>query len=147
MNKIGEVVTSLFKGRLARLDYFTSQFTVGIMLGIVLLCLSLLNTWIGIFGITSGSSLSIVQEIIVTFLLYSAFISYFTFIISIVVRRGHDIGWSAGFSILMLVISFFILIPALFLLFKKSNVSGDKYGNLNTGKYFQRIFNLSRKYE
>ena len=142
MNNIGNTITSLFKGRLGRLDYFTSQFTVAIMLGIILVCFSFLNTWVTIF-----SALSTIQEIVVTFVLYLSLISYLTFIISIVVRRGHDIGWSAGFSVLMLVISFLILIPALILLFKKSNVSDNKYGNLNTGTYFQRIFNLGKKYE
>lgn len=125
-------IKNLYKGRLGRFDYFFS-FVIPIL--IVFIPMS-------IAGALRSSELFPLAEIFEIFSFIYLFTIPFT-VVSAVIRRGHDIGWSGGFSISMFLIGQIIIIPNLLLLFQKGDMIENKYGSKKQGNFFQRFFNLN----
>lgn len=144
MKKTLTLFKSLFKGRLARLDYFTSQFAFALMMLALVAPFAIISSVLS-FLVATGVNLNSIEAItsmVLSFVTTLAFIFYYILIVSSIIRRGHDIGWSGLFSILMSILGILIIIPYLFLLFKKSEEGENKYGVLNSGSYWSRLLNI-----
>lgn len=131
MKKIFGYLSGLFKGRLGRLDYFTFLYMLLPLFAIVLIVLSaLVERFLAFLGLD------------VNFVVILPIIIYLFLYVSLVIRRGHDMGWSTLFSFFMSIIGIIIIIPYLFLLFKKSDEGENKYGVLSSGGYWKRLLNI-----
>ncbi len=145
MKKILGYLSGLFKGRLARLDYFTSQFAFALMAFVLILPFAIINSILSFLTTLTGTNLNFIGtfiNIIFSSIVTVAFILFYLLIVSSIIRRGHDIGWSGLFTVCMSVIGIVIIIPYLFLLFKKSDKEENKYGVLNRGGYWKRLLNI-----
>jgi uncharacterized membrane protein YhaH (DUF805 family) len=143
-------IKNLYKGRLGRLDYFTSPIAVSF----ILLAPTIL--FFGAYGIvrliTSMNGVDVEPlsgvgsffSILAALYFIPAVVYYLIFLFSVVVRRGHDIEWSAGFSIFMYIIGQVIIVPLLFLLFQKSDKGENKYGTLPEGGYLYRVLGIKQ---
>lgn len=144
-------IKNLYKGRLSRLDYFTSPLVL------FLLVLAPILSSFGVYGIIdmlSSTGYSEVPSLLIftynitlffSILFFLPVLIYFlVFVCGVIVRRGHDIGWSAWFSLFMYAIGQIIIIPLFFLFFQKSDKGENEYGSLLEGKYFHRIFGVNK---
>lgn len=103
-------MTSLFTGRIARLNYFLTE----VMLFIIALAYNFFIARLSHTGVFP------------TFIAYYFVVSFFIF--SLMIRRLHDINWSGWLSLITLIpLAGFVL--ALILLFKSGTKGNNKYGS------------------
>lgn len=130
---------SLWQGRIARLNYFLGKcFTV-----LPIIVLSIIWWLLGAMAQESVSSIVInLTALLLVVLLFAAVIWYIYFIVSLDIRRLHDIGWS-GWWTLTLFIPYLGLIPGLIILFKKGDEGTNAYGEAphDDKKFLADIFN------
>ncbi len=105
------IMNNLFTGRIARLNYFLDE----VVLYIAVLIFSIIVWHLGL-------------RLIGTLLILIAYIACIFFLLSLTIRRLHDLNWSGWLSLLFLI-PLVNLVLALILLFKRGTEWNNKYGS------------------
>lgn len=130
-----EIKEGLFKGRLNRRNYFIGNILI------YLIFFSIYFVWgviSAIFGFTSDNNL---QEL----LIFIGSILWLIYSLSLSIRRLHDLN-NSGWVILAGLIPLVNFALVLMLLFKRGDISNNKYGTKPLSKIeIRKIFGLNSK--
>ncbi|OGG48958.1 hypothetical protein A3G63_01755 [Candidatus Kaiserbacteria bacterium RIFCSPLOWO2_12_FULL_52_8] len=121
----------LFSGRIGRLRYFEGAvFILIFFFAFIAIVWGLVSALGGVTSIDSSNVLlNVFGSVLFPTILALFFVAYLVTILSLAVRRWHDIGYS-GWMVLLQFIPFVNVITALILLFKKGEPIENKYGTL-----------------
>lgn len=117
------------ENRLSRVDFFLGTL---LMFAIVTLPAMALTV-----AMAARYSNYIIYPLAILFLFSLLVFIYFQ--ISLIVRRGHDIGWSGLLSFFVVILGSFLVIPTLILYLIKGENGINKYGVRHTGTFIERI--------
>jgi len=134
-------IERIWSGRIGRLNYFLgSMLPVAGIFALVSLwgILRLLHVT---FSDSSLGLISIVLNGLIGLMITIFVVLFFVFHTLLAIRRSHDVGIT-GWFVLLTYIPYIGIIPALYLLFRKGEVSVNRYGNPPPDrKFFADVFN------